>query len=51
MAKTGKALTRVDLYNAVYQEVRLSRAESSAFVELVLKEITDCLAKGEALKL
>jgi integration host factor subunit alpha len=51
MAKTGKTITRVDLYNAVYQEVGLSRAESSAFVELVLKEVTDCLANGEALKL
>jgi integration host factor subunit alpha len=51
MAKTGKTITRVDLYHAVYQEVGLSRAELSAFVELVLKEITDCLAKGEALKL
>ena len=51
MAKTGKTITRVDLYSAVYQKVGLSRAESSAFVELVLKEITDCLANGEALKL
>jgi integration host factor subunit alpha len=51
MAKTGKTITRVDLYNAVHQEVGLSRAESSAVVELVLKEVTDCLAKGEALKL
>jgi integration host factor subunit alpha len=29
----------------------LSRTESSAFVELVLKEITDCLEKGETVKL
>jgi integration host factor subunit alpha len=34
-----------------FTEVGLSRAESSGFVELVLKEITDCLVKGEALKL
>jgi integration host factor subunit alpha len=31
--------------------VGLSRTESSAFVELVLKEITDCLEKGETVKL
>jgi integration host factor subunit alpha len=47
----SKAVTRVDLYEAVYQKVGLSRTESSAFVELVLKEITDCLEKGETVKL
>ena len=51
MLKTSKAVTRVELYEAVYQKVGLSRTESSAFVELVLKEITDCLEKGEAVKL
>jgi integration host factor subunit alpha len=50
MAKT-KNLTRVDLYEAVYQKLGLSRAESSALVELVLKEITDCLESGELVKL
>jgi integration host factor subunit alpha len=29
----------------------MSRAESAALVELVLKEITDCLERGESLKL
>jgi integration host factor subunit alpha len=48
---TGKPVTRVDLCEAVYQKVGLSRTESSAFVELVLKEITDCLEKGETVKL
>jgi integration host factor subunit alpha len=43
MTGTGKTVTRVDLCEAVYQKVGLSRTESSAFVELVLKEITDCL--------
>src|SRR5215468_5627957 len=47
MTGTGKTVTRVDLCEAVYQKVGLSRTESSAFVELVLKEITDCLEKGE----
>ena len=51
MTKTGKTVTRVDLCEAVYQKVGLSRTESSAFVELVLKEITDCLEKGETVKL
>ena len=51
MPKTSKAVTRVELCEAVYQKVGLSRTESSAFVELVLKEITDCLEKGETVKL
>src|SRR5207244_10938968 len=48
---TGKTVTRVDLCEAVYQKVGLSRTESSAFVELVLKELTDCLEKGGTVKL
>ena len=51
MTRTTKTVTRVDLYEAVCQKVGLSRSESSAFVELVLKEITDCLEKGETVKL
>jgi len=51
MTGAGKTVTRVDLCEAVYQKVGLSRTESSAFVELVLKEITDCLEKGETVKL
>jgi len=43
-------VTRVDLYEAVYQKVGL-RSESLAVVELVLKEITDSLEKGETVKL
>jgi len=48
---TGKNVTRIDLYDAVYQTVGLSRSESLAMVELVLKEITDSLEKGETVKL
>lgn len=48
---TGKSITRVDLYAAVYKQMRLSRSEASAMVELVLKEITDTLVKGETVKL
>jgi integration host factor subunit alpha len=48
---TGKTVTRVDLYAAVYEKVGLSRSESLALVESVLKEITDTLEKGETVKL
>jgi integration host factor subunit alpha len=41
----------MDLYEVVYQKVGLSRSESSAFVEQVLKEITECLEKHETVKL
>ena len=51
MPSVGKAVTRVELYDAVYREVRLSRSESSALVELVLKEISDSVASGETVKL
>ena len=44
-------VTRVDLYDAVYRETGLTRSESLAMVELVLKEITDQLEKGETVKL
>jgi integration host factor subunit alpha len=46
-----KTVTRADLCEAVYQKVGLSRTESAALVELVLKEITDCLERGETVKL
>src|SRR5262245_38185698 len=48
---SGKTVTRADLCEAVYQKVGLSRTESAALVELVLKEITDCLERGETVKL
>jgi integration host factor subunit alpha len=51
MADVGKALTRMELYDAVYRKVGLSRSESSALVELVLKEISDSVARGETVKL
>jgi len=35
-AMTGKTLTRVDLYEAVYRKIGLPRSESVALVELVL---------------
>jgi integration host factor subunit alpha len=51
MPSTGKTVTRLELYDAVYREVGLSRSESSDLVELVLKEISDTIARGEAVKL
>jgi integration host factor subunit alpha len=51
MALTGKTVTRVDIYDAVYRNVSLSRVESADMAELVLKEITDCIARGETVKL
>jgi integration host factor subunit alpha len=51
LAMAGKTITRADLCEAVYQKVGLSRTESAALVELVLKEITDCLERGETVKL
>jgi integration host factor subunit alpha len=47
----AKTVTRADLSEVVYQKVGLSRTESAALVELVLREITDSLAKGENVKL
>ena len=44
-------VTRVDLCDAVYQKVGLSRSASLATVELVLKAIADSLAKGDTVKL
>ena len=43
-----KAVTREDLYEAVRREVGLSPHECKALVERVLDQITDCLARGEA---
>jgi integration host factor subunit alpha len=46
-----KTITRADLCDAVYQTVAVSRTESAALVELVLREISDCLTRGETVKL
>jgi integration host factor subunit alpha len=47
----GTAVTRADLIEAVCRTVGLSRADSARIVELVLTEITDCLGRGETVKL
>jgi integration host factor subunit alpha len=46
-----KTVTRVDLHQAVYQKVGLSRRESEVLVDTVLKEVSDCLERGEEVKL
>ena len=48
---SGKTVTRADLSEAVYQEVGLSRNESSELVESVLRIISDSLAEGENVKI
>ena len=48
---TGKTLTRADLAEAMVQKVGLPRNESQALVELILGEISDCLASGKQVKL
>ena len=51
MPNSGNAVTRVELYDAVYRRVGLSRSESASLVELVLREVADSLTRGEAVKL
>jgi integration host factor subunit alpha len=43
--------TRAHLSEAVYQEVGLSRAESSEYVDDVLSEIAQALLRGEQVKI
>src|SRR5712675_2392412 len=49
--KLRSTVTRVDLIEAVYRRVGLSRAESARLFELVFKEIKECLERGETVKL
>ena len=45
-----KTLTRMDLSEAVFREVGLSRNESAQLVESVLQHVSDALARGEVVK-
>lgn len=47
----GKTLTRADLAEALVDKIGLPRNESQDMVEIILKEISDSLAKGEPVKL
>ncbi|MEM9048622.1 MAG: integration host factor subunit alpha [Pseudomonadota bacterium] len=46
-----KTLTRLDLTEAVYREVGLSRNESAQLVESVLELMSDALVRGETVKI
>jgi integration host factor subunit alpha len=49
---SGNTVTRADLCEAIHQKIGgLSRTECAALVEHALKEISDCLERGETLKL
>ncbi|AZQ67179.1 integration host factor subunit alpha [Silicimonas algicola] len=46
-----KTLTRMDLSDAVFREVGLSRNESAQLVESVLQHMSDALVKSEQVKI
>jgi len=47
----NKTLTRMDLSEAVFREVGLSRNDASQMVESVLSYVSDALARGEPVKI
>ncbi len=51
MAAWGKGIGRADLYAAAYRASGLSRGESADLTDLLLREIMDCLVKGETVKI
>ena len=48
---TDNTLTRMDLSEAVFREVGLSRNESAQLVESVSDHVSDALVKGEQVKI
>lgn len=48
---SGKTLTRMDLSEAVFNEVGLSRNESAQLVETILQHVSDSLVRGETVKI
>ncbi len=48
---SGKTLTRMDLAEAVFREVGLSRNESAQLVEAIISHISDTLVAGEQVKI
>jgi integration host factor subunit alpha len=48
---SNKTLTRMDLSEAVFREVGLSRNESAQLVESVLTHMSDALVAGEQVKI
>ena len=47
----GETVTRAHLSEALYEAVGLSRNECGELVDTVLREISDTLTKGEAVKI
>lgn len=47
----GKTLTRMDLTEAVFNQVGLSRNDSAQLVESVLQHMSDALVRGESVKI
>ncbi len=47
----NRTITRADLAESVYEQVGLSRNESSDLVEAVLEEISSALVRGENVKI
>lgn len=47
----SKTLTRMDLSEAVFREVGLSRNESAQLVETVLAHMSDALVDGDTVKI
>jgi len=48
---SDKTLTRMDLSEAVFREVGLSRNESAQLVESVLQHMSDALVRGETVNI
>lgn len=48
---SAKTLTRMDLSEAVFREVGLSRNESADLVESVLQHMSNALVKGQQVKI
>ena len=48
---SSSTLTRMDLGEAVFREVGLSRNDSASLVESVLDHMSDALASGETVKI
>ncbi|HHX88361.1 MAG TPA: integration host factor subunit alpha [Paracoccus sp.] len=47
----SKTLTRMDLSEAVFREVGLSRNESAQLVESIIQHMSDALVQGEQVKI
>ena len=46
-----RTVTRADIAEKVYEEVGISRKDCGEILDTIINEITDCLAKGEDVKL